>query len=407
MSVRVFSVQGWKCLLTIQEVDAVNSVVYSPSGDVIAACTGNFSVYGTVNMWSSRTGKKLRALKGNAHSINSISWSSDGSVVATASWDKKVRVWDARTCELIKQFTGHSDSVTCVQFSSDGSRLASASLDRSIRIFDVKDVMRTAGASLQSQGGTRDDDAVVFGFSEDAVTDLCWSHDANFIASCSSDASVRVWSARTGKQTMCVAGGTDYATKNTDEVLSVAFSADASFVASACADGSARFFDVRSGAQLHVFNAHSDRVTCIRISPDGFLMASSSKDKLVKLWGVGSRLQLHVLYGHAEEVRCLAWSPDSKLLASGSDDRLLHVWDAQSGQCIQVLKGHIGGIYAVAWSLKGELLASRWAHVTLQMFLKEAFSDAFAARLTRPFAFGCGRATLFLVCNSCKATRAA
>lgn len=407
MSVRVYSLQTWKCVLTIQEVDGVNSVAFSPSGDAIAACTGNFSVYGTVNMWSSRTGKKLRALKGNAHSINSICWSPDGGIVATASWDKKVRVWDARTCQLIKQFTGHSDCVACVQFSSDGSRLASASHDRCIRIFDMKGVMRAAGESLQNKAGAHEDDAVVFGFSEDAVTDLCWSLDANFIASCSCDASIRVWSARTGKQTMCVAGGTDYATKNTDEVLSVAFSADASFVACASADGSARFFDAQSGAQLHLFNAHSDRVTCVRISPDGFLMASSSKDKSVKLWGVGSRLQLHVLTGHAEEVRCLAWSPDSKLIASGSDDQMLHMWHAQSGECLQVLKGHIGGVYAVAWSRDGELLASRRVHAAPQMFLKYAFSDLLAARLIRQFAFGCGRATLFLLCNSCKATRAA
>lgn len=359
MRVHVFSVQTWKCSMVIQEVDSVNSITYSPSGDCIAACTGNFSVYGTVNMWGSRSGKKLRALKGNAHSINSVSWSEDGSVIATASWDKKVRIWDAKTCELIKQFTGNSDSVACVKFSINGSRLASASHDRTIRIFDVAPLTRPIASAIQSKSAFHYDDIVILGCSEDAVTDLCWSSDGNFIASSSQDASVRVWDSRTGHQTMCVAGGTDYAARNTDEVLSVSLSADGSFVASACADGSARFFDARHGTQLHLFNAHSDRVTCVRISPDGFVMTTSSKDKSVKLWGVGSRLQLHALHSHGEEVRCVAWSPDSKLLASGSDDQLVHIWDAHSGQLVQVLKGHIGGVYAVDWACNGDLLASR------------------------------------------------
>ncbi len=358
MCIRIYSVQTWKCSMTIHEVDGVNSIAYSPSGDSIASCTGNFSVYGTVNIWSTRSGKKLRSLKGNAHSINSITWSLDGSVVATASWDKKVRVWDAKTCELMKQFTGHVDSIASVQFSSDGSRLASASHDRTIRVYDVAHLTNPVASTSHSKSDLFDDEAAIFGYSEDAVTDVCWSPDGNFIASSSNDASVRVWAARTGHQTLCIAGGTDYAAKNTDEVLSVSFSADGSIVSSACADGSIRFFDSQSGSQVHLFNAHSDRVTGVRISPDGFVLASSSKDRTVKLWGIGSRLQLHVLHGHQEEVRCVAWSPDSKLLASGSDDQLICVWDALSGESVQVLKGHVGGVYALDWSCHWDFLAS-------------------------------------------------
>jgi len=375
MRVHVFSVVTWKCTMTMQEVDGVNSIAcvpplpplyfcnnlrsYSPSGDQIASCTGNFSVWGTVNFWSARSGRKLRALKGNAHSINSISWSHDGSVVATASYDKKVRVWDARTCEQLKQFTGHSDSISSVQFSMDGSRLASASHDRSIRIYDVMSLTQPLVWSVDGKGGSRDNDAVIFGYSEDAVTDLCWSADGNFIASSSQDSSVRVWDSGTGRQTVCVTGGTDYASKNTDEVLGVSFSADGDSIATAGADGSARLFDARSGSQAHLFNAHSDRVTCVRISPDGYVLASSSKDKLVKLWGITSRLQLHALQGHAEEVRCVVWSPDSQLLASGADDQLVNIWNAHSGESVQVLKGHIGGVYALDWARCGSLLASR------------------------------------------------
>ena len=358
MRVHIFNVHSWKCTLKIQEVDGVNSIAYSPSGDAIASCTGNFSVWGTVNIWSARSGRKLRALKGNAHSINSISWSHDGSVIATASYDKKVRVWDAKTCEQLKQFTGHSDCISSVQFSLDGSRLASASHDRTIRIYDVLSLTQPLG--VQSRGDTKGNDAVIFGYSEDAVTDLCWSPDGEFIASSSQDASVRVWASRTGRQTVCVTGGTDYTSKNTDEVLGVSFSADGSFVATAGADGSARFFDARSGSQLYLFSAHSDRVTSVRISPDGFVLASSSKDKTVKLWGITSRLQLHVLQGHTEEVRCVVWSPDSQMLASGADDQFVIIWNAHGGESVQVLKGHSGGVYALDWSHNGDLLASRW-----------------------------------------------
>jgi WD40 repeat protein len=359
MSIRIYCARSWKCSVIIREVDAVNCICFSPAGDCLASCTGNFSVYGAANIWSVRSGKKLQSLRGNAHGVYSISWSSDGSVLATASWDKSVRLWSCRTGALLKHFSGHSHCVSCVAFSNHGSRLASASYDRTIRIYNVQQYTHPLHSNPQGISAALSDDTSIIGCNQDAVTDVCWFPDGARIASSSQDASVRIWSSRSGREAVHIAGGTHYASKNTDEVLGVSCSADGSFIATACADGSIRFFDSTNGRQLHVFSAHSARVNRIRISPDGFLMASCSKDRLVKIWGVGSRLLLREVPGHEEAVRCVAWSPDSSLLASGSDDQCVHVWQAQSGELLQVLRGHSGGVFALDWACKGGLLASR------------------------------------------------
>jgi WD40 repeat protein len=56
-----------------------------------------------------------------------VSWSPDGSRIASGSDDSTVHVWDSRTGAVLSTLEGHSDRVTTVSWSPDGSRIASRS----------------------------------------------------------------------------------------------------------------------------------------------------------------------------------------------------------------------------------------------------------------------------------------
>ena len=62
-----------------------------------------------------------------------VSFSPDGTRVATASLDKTARVWDAQTGETLATLN-HDDAVWAVSFSPDGTRVATASLDKTARV---------------------------------------------------------------------------------------------------------------------------------------------------------------------------------------------------------------------------------------------------------------------------------
>ena len=77
-------------------------------------------------------------LQGHTCWVLSVTWSPDGTKLASSSDDRSIRIWNAETAESIATLQGHTDLVYSVAWSPDGTKLASGSDDESIRIWNVK-----------------------------------------------------------------------------------------------------------------------------------------------------------------------------------------------------------------------------------------------------------------------------
>jgi WD40 repeat protein len=66
-----------------------------------------------------------------------LTFSPDGKVLSSASYNNTVRLWDASTGAWKQTLEGHSGRVTAVAFSPDGKALASALYNETARLWNV------------------------------------------------------------------------------------------------------------------------------------------------------------------------------------------------------------------------------------------------------------------------------
>ena len=69
--------------------------------------------------------------------VSSVSFSPDGSTLASGYWARTVQLWDVNTGAPLRTLEGHTSRVTSVSFSPDGSTLASGSGDGTVRLWEL------------------------------------------------------------------------------------------------------------------------------------------------------------------------------------------------------------------------------------------------------------------------------
>jgi WD40 repeat protein len=113
-------------------LDRVMSVSFSPDGSHIASG----SIDQTVRIWDAKTGAHLSTLEGHSDWVLSVAFSPDGSRVA-GSGNKTVRIWDATSGAHLSTFKGRSDSVRSLAFSPDGKCILSSDYGGTEHAWDI------------------------------------------------------------------------------------------------------------------------------------------------------------------------------------------------------------------------------------------------------------------------------
>mmetsp|Transcript_24236 Transcript_24236/g.56878 ORF Transcript_24236/g.56878 Transcript_24236/m.56878 type:complete len:845 (+) Transcript_24236:120-2654(+) len=270
--------------------------------------------------------------------VTTLEWSSDGTLLATGSYDGVARVW-ARNGALIHTLRGHTGPIFSLKWNKQGNFLLSGSYDKTTIVWDVS-------------GST--------GFVEQQFTehqapalDVDWKDNITF-ASCSTDKSVHICRVGVSRPLKVYVG-------HADEVNAVKWDPSGRLLASCSDDCTAKIWDVESDRTdpLYDLKEHDQEIYTVKWSPTGpgsrnpqnprSLLASASFDGSVRLWDVADGSCYRIFNRHKDSVYSVAFSPSGEYLASGSLAGQMYIWDIEKKRHIKSYKGK-GDIFEVAWN---------------------------------------------------------
>jgi WD40 repeat protein len=295
----------------------VNDVAFSPDGTLFALGLGNYTW--ELRELDTQEVKTVFDLGLYPYSVESLAYSPDGSIIATADESAGVRLWDAETEEEIRLMEVADGTVFDLAFTPDGTKIVAGDGVYNVWVWDVE-----TGENLARIEGA-----------ENLIASVDVSPDSASFAAASWDGNVRVYdfdAMATGSERLTLEHDTN------GSAYSVAYSPDGSMIATG-GYGKVILWDADSGQQLATLTIDKSpdgygNVWSLGFSPDGSLLAVGldyNGPAPIMIWDVAAQQEITRLQGHESTVLNMEFSPGGTLLASASGDGSVRFWGVAAG----------------------------------------------------------------------------
>ncbi|MFT5326378.1 MAG: mono/diheme cytochrome c family protein [Planctomycetaceae bacterium] len=230
----------------------VNSIEFSTDGARIIAGSGIAGLYGQASIWTIADGKQVAMFEGHRDSMYDAVLNRDQSVLATASYDKKIILWDVATGKELRTLLGHNGAVFDLDFSPDGTIVASASADQTIKLWQV-----STGVRLDTLSQPLKDQYVVR-----------FSPDGQHVIAGGLDNRIRVWKvvSRTKPQINPLVYSRIAAEGS---IIQLGFSPDGSRLVSIADDQTMKLWDTAEYTQKFAFDAQPSVTPALTLASNG------------------------------------------------------------------------------------------------------------------------------------------
>ncbi|KAI1479539.1 WD40 repeat-like protein [Daldinia eschscholtzii] len=273
---------------------------------------------------------------GGQHTNGITALQFDDNMLATGSYDSKIKLWDIEKGEVIRTLEGHTMGIRALQF--DDRMLVSASLDGTVKIWN----WRTGACinTLNHQGGV-----------------ITVHMDGGLLASGSMDRSIKIFNFKT-QQSYTLRGHCDW-------VNHVRIDAASRTLLSASDDCTVKLWDLDSKVCIKTFEGHVGQVQQVLPLPDdyefedettrdGDAASVASNRSGTPPGGSSSSFsssqdvdEERAMYGPIFQN-----DPDRPLppryMLTGSLDATMRLWDTATGKSPRTFFGHVEGIWGLA-----------------------------------------------------------
>jgi len=216
-----------------------------------------------------------------------------------------------------RKYTGHTLDVKTLSFvGTSGQFLATGSSDMSIRIWDTE-----SGECKSVLGGHV---SKIWAISSDDSGAKLLSGSAN--------GTVKIWNAKDGK---CF----DSHNFHRRAVYSVDLKRSGSHYASGGFDAKVRIVDVSSSKVVSELSRHTGLVSSVVFNKRGGLVVSGSRDCSICLWDSTSGSCIRSINKNLGEITSVDISQNELYILSSSKDNCVRLWDIRMGKCVKKYTG--------------------------------------------------------------------
>jgi hypothetical protein len=311
---------------TVPPRRSIQALAFAPGPKLIAVAR-----YGEVEVTSSETRAVVRTLKGHRGSVNAVTFSADGKLLAAAAGEPalfgEVRLWNTADGTLVRTFEGHKDALYAVAISPDGKTLATGSYDQKVKLWELE--TGKEGHTLSAHNG--------------AIFDLAFRPDGKILASASADRTVKLWNVATGKRVETLS-------QPLKEQQALAWSPDGKRLAAAGVDNRIRVWEVSESAAettnplLVAKFAHEGAILNVLYSPNGKTLLSSADDRTVKLWDAAEVTEKTSVEAQPDVAAGLAFLGDGKSFVVGRLDGTVEFYDGEKGKRLPLPAPGLSGV---------------------------------------------------------------
>lgn len=276
---------------------------------------------GTVRRWN--TTLPYQQIVDLPNEPSSTAIAPDGNTVALGFADGALRLYALPKASLLwEQANAHSKHIQNLAFNSDGTLLASASFDHTAKVWQVK-------KGLVEQQSFKH---------KSPVNDVSFSPTSDSIATIGIDGRIGLFNIKTAQKRFYQAyEGVDVnSVKEKDfqkYVNSVSYHPNGSQLLTT-SNNKVRRWNLNDNSLLREYTPTStqDKLKWSIFSPNGQQIASVGRDQLVHIYSTtDNKYPQYSLAGHGNTIYRVIFSPDGQQVATVSSDATLRLWDLYNG----------------------------------------------------------------------------
>ena len=333
-------------IVRMESENYIDTISFSPDGYMIASAgKGNL-----IKLWDTLTGQEINTFNHKSN-VNSIAFSPNKYILASGSSDTTVKLWDAITGTEILTIE-NPYRISAVTFSSDGKTLAWTGAGNRSR--NLPDTIHLWDMETHSPIATYEDPNV------QSIDSIAFSPDGKTLATTHgfTNTTARVLDIDTGN-----AIDLGHTPLGAIPLGSISFSPDSTILAS-CGHSRLKLWNTNTG-QI-IANVSESTVNLVSFSPDGKTLAYRVRgEDFVRLWDVTTQTQIGIIEN--DSINGFTFSPDGKTLALKLY-LAIELYDVAIRQSIAKFEGHTNRITSIVFSPDGKFLASTSEDYTVKLW---------------------------------------